>query len=271
MATSNADTAPAQSFRRVERGNAAEQVLHDLQGQILRGTLARGAKLPTEKRLAEAYGVSSATVREATRALVAMHLVEVRHGSGAYVIADAQQLIAMSLHSMIQIERVGVPDVLGVLGVLNAHAAELAARRASQTDVQAMRDALDRMASAESAQDVAAGLTDFLDRLAQASGNPLLAVLCRFLAGLQIGLAREIAKGSITRWRQTTGQLARERHKLVDAIAAHDVEAARQHARAYHERSMKVITALPEANAARLSTLAMDDLLPAFVRPSSGA
>lgn len=257
-------------FRRVERGNAAEQVLDDLQRQILSGTLARGTKLPTEKGLAEAYGVSSATVREATRALAAMRLVDVRHGSGAYVTADSQQLIAISLYSMIQIERVGVPDVLGVLAVLNGYAAELAAARASKEDVAGLQEALDRVTVAATSEEVAAGLTDFLDRLGQASRNPLLAVLCKFLAGLQIGLAREIAKGSLAQWRDTTGRLKAERQKLVDAIRTHDVAAARDHARAYHDRSMKVITALPDANAARLSARAMEDLLASFLRRSDG-
>src|SRR6266853_2308771 len=90
-----------QTYRPVERGRVAEQILDDLRNQILDGTLSRGTKLPTERELAEAYGVSGATMREAIRALAAMRLVEVRHGSGAYVTADSGQIIAMSLNSML--------------------------------------------------------------------------------------------------------------------------------------------------------------------------
>ncbi|MES2973780.1 MAG: GntR family transcriptional regulator [Pseudomonadota bacterium] len=256
----------AKPFLPVERGNAAGRVLDDLQGRILRAELARGDKLPTEKQLAEAYAVSGATIREATRALAAMHLVEVRHGSGAYVTADSAQLLAMSLNSLIQIERISVPDVLGVLGVLNAHAAELAAARADSQEVDAMQAALDRIASAAEPADVAAGLSDFLDHLGLASRNPLLAALCKFLAGLQIALAHEISKGSMKQWRETTGKLAADRQQLVNAIRAHDVQAAQQHARTYHQRSVEIISALPDASAARLSAEALGNLMGSFAR-----
>ena len=258
-------------FRAVERGNAAKQVLADLHAQILSGRLTRGDKLPTEKQLAGIYKVSGPTVREAVRALVAMRLVEVRHGSGAYVTADSAQLIAISLHALIQIERIGVPDVLGVLGVLNAYAAELAAVHATRQDIEQLQQALDRVTEAQAPDGVAAGLTEFLRCLAHASRNPLLEVLCNFLAGLQIGLAKEIAKGSLARWRDTTGRLAHERQKLVDAIQARDPTAARDHARAYHERSLQVITALPDANAARLSSDALGNLLASFVQRQGGS
>ena len=112
----------------LRRGRMAEQIIDDLRERILGGSLVRGAKLPTERELAQAYGVSGATVREAMRALAAAHMIEVRHGSGAYVTADAEQLIAQSLHSMIQIERIGARDILGVLAALNVYGAELAAR-----------------------------------------------------------------------------------------------------------------------------------------------
>ena len=255
--------------RVVDKSNAAAQVLDDLRKQIQSGQYAKGARLPTEKALGVAYGVSGATVREALRGLASLHLVEVRHGSGSYVTADSGHLIALSLHSMIQLERVGVPEVLGVLGVLNAYAAELAAVHATAADVQAMQAALDQVADAASPECVARGLSDFLQRLAEASRNPLLVVLCKFLAGLQIGLAREIARGSLDQWRQTTAQLKGERQKLLDAIRKKDIEAAKQHARSYHERSLKVITALPQARSARLSQQALDNLLVSFTQRSA--
>src|SRR5258707_12847644 len=87
--------------RRLERGNAAEQILESLRAQILGGRLRRGAKLPTEKQLAGSFGVSGATVREAIRGLVTMGLIEVRHGSGAYVTGDIDRLVGQPLRSII--------------------------------------------------------------------------------------------------------------------------------------------------------------------------
>jgi len=239
--------------RQLERGNAADRILADLRTQIVSGQLPRGTKLPTEKALAAGYSVSGATVREAVRGLATAGLIEVRHGSGAYVTADADQLIAVSLQSMLQMERIGVSQVLGVLGALNAYAAELAVANATAEDLQRLQVTLDAIESAETPDAVSTALSQFLDALARASGNPLLAALCRFLAGIQIGLARELMSGSPQDWRKTSRRLAKERKQLVDSIKARDPEAARDAARIYQRQSIKTIAALPNAGTALVS------------------
>jgi GntR family transcriptional regulator len=58
-----------------------DELLHDL----LEGTYQRGVKLPNEDELAQRFGVSRATVREAVSGLVEAGYVTRRHGSGTYV------------------------------------------------------------------------------------------------------------------------------------------------------------------------------------------
>lgn len=247
----------------LDRGNAAEQILQGLRAQILDGQFPRGAKLPSEKQLAEGYGVSGATIREAIRGLTTTGLVEVRHGSGAYVTADVDQLIDTPLRSMIQMERIGVSEVLGVLGALNAYAAELATVHATREDLDRMRQALDAIDKAQDAQAISAGLSAFIAEWARASGNPLLGVLCRFLGSLQIGLARELCSDSLANLQKTVRGLSKERQQLVDAIEARDAQAARTAARIYHECAIKVITALPRADATFVSDPTLSSLLAA--------
>ncbi len=237
-------------IQRLDRGNAADQILRDLQNRILSGALPRGSKLPTEKQLAEGYGVSTPTVREAIRSLVAMRLVEVRHGSGAYVTANADELIAVSLMSLIQLERICIADVLGVLGVLLTLAAERAAANATKSDIESMQASLDGIDHAAGGDEIAAGLTRFLHALAYASHNPLLTVLCRFLASLQIGLAKAGTENSVKSWRKTVDQLKSHRQRLVDAIRDRDTEAARRCADEYYSTSLKIIGNQPNAHTA---------------------
>ena len=229
--------------RPLARGNAAEQILEDLRARILSGTLARGSRLPSETKLAEAYGVSAATVREAIRGLTTSKLVEVRHGSGAFVTAHPDRVLADSLQAVIQIERISVAHVLGVLGALNTYAAEQAAVNGTDEqldDLEAAADALDQTASG---QDASTALLRFLAALATASGNPLLMTLCGFLAGLQVRLAKERSGGVLDR--KVTSRLSKDRRRVLQAIRARDAEAALAAARAYQERSLKVILNLP--------------------------
>ncbi len=255
-----------QPSKRLDRGNAAEQILVDLREGILSGRLARGAKLPTEKKLADAYGVSGPTVREAIRGLTTTRLIEVRHGSGAYVTADPDQLIAVSLVSMIQLERVGVSDLLGVLNALNVYAAELAAVHATTADIAAMRESLDVISKTSKPEEIAEGLTRFLSVLSEAGGNPILAALCRFLARIQIGLARKSSGQSLESWRKTTSKLTKTRKGLVDAIEGRDREAARTAARAYGEQSRDVIADSQSVKTALMSGSAMAELLESLLK-----
>jgi DNA-binding FadR family transcriptional regulator len=261
--SSNASWVPS---RPLARGNAAHQILEDLRVDILGGRFPRGAKLPTERELAAGYGVSGATVREAVRGLIASGLVEVRHGSGAYVTGDPLGLLEAPLRSMIQMERIGVAEVLDVLKALNMHAAELAATRADADGTARLREALGALETADDADELSLRLTTFLNELAVISGNPLLAVLSGFLAGIQVELAMQLSGGTLAAWRKTVQRLAKERERLVAAIEARDAPAARQAAGDYHDRAIKVITALPRGESVQVS----DPLLASLIAATHG-
>jgi GntR family transcriptional repressor for pyruvate dehydrogenase complex len=263
---SDSSAKPWQPWVHPERGNTAEQVMEDIRQRILAGHLARGEKLPAERQLTGGYGVSVATIREAKRALLKAGLIEVKHGKGAYVTASSEELIATSLRTMIELERIGIVQVLGVHGALNGYAAELAATKATREDISAMRKSLDEIDHSVTPEAIAAGLIRFLNALVEASGNPLLVALCRFLASVQIGLAKEIQGRRLEAWRKTAARLANERQRLVDAIESGDVEGARAAARAYHERSMKVITALPSASTPQVSEIALSTLFASLLQ-----
>ncbi|MGQ7932267.1 FadR/GntR family transcriptional regulator [Paraburkholderia sp. D1E] len=259
-----------QPSKRLKRGNAADQIFEDLRESVLGGQLPRGTKLPTEKQLADSYGVSGATIREAIRGLTSARLVEVRHGSGAYVTAETDHLVALSLRSMIQIERIGVPQVLGVLSALTTYAAELAAVQATDADIDAMQEALRQIQQGSDVAIISSGVMHFIESIANASGNPLLAALCRFLTTIQIGLATELSGGTVESWRATTGSLSRERQRLFKAIKDRNPEAAGKAARAYHDRAQKIITAQPNAHNATVSDPVLAQLLSSSLQNKGG-
>ena len=72
---------------KAEAGRLYERVAGDLSAKIAEGQYAVGQRLPSERDLAQAYGVSRPTIREAIIALELDGLVEVRTGSGVYVMA----------------------------------------------------------------------------------------------------------------------------------------------------------------------------------------
>jgi GntR family transcriptional regulator len=70
-----------------KRPSLVEQVRDSLLGDLTSGKLESGAKLANENELAERFGVSRSTIREAVGGLMDAGYLARRHGSGTYVTA----------------------------------------------------------------------------------------------------------------------------------------------------------------------------------------
>ncbi len=68
----------------------ADQVIARLRTEITSGTWPVGSRIPTEPELVEQLGVARNTVREAVRALAHNGLLDIRQGSGTYVVATSE-------------------------------------------------------------------------------------------------------------------------------------------------------------------------------------
>lgn len=72
---------------------AYRRIADSLRQEIQAGRLAEGAQLPTEQELAEAWGASRSTVREAIRVLATRGLVEARPGQGTFVARKSTPIV----------------------------------------------------------------------------------------------------------------------------------------------------------------------------------
>ncbi len=70
----------------------ARQIAEDLRRRIVAGEFTPGSRLPSEAELCEHYRVSRVTVRTATKSLESQGLVDIRHGSGMYVVDFGGQI-----------------------------------------------------------------------------------------------------------------------------------------------------------------------------------
>jgi len=255
-------TASPASVLHLDRSRVADRIADDLRTRIARGELAHGSKLPAERALADRYGVSAATIREAIRALTTIGLLQTRHGSGSYVSADEDTLIAMSLGTAIQLRDSGIPEILGILGVLNGHAATLAVTNATASELDEIDQALDQLDRATTVDELAEGLKRFLDRLAVASHHPLLRSITRFLIDLQIAVAIEIWGHSFEKFRAMVRKFDEERRQVVAALRKRDRNAARAAVDQYHRHAMRVIGNTPGARDTDLSRVLQSKIVP---------
>jgi DNA-binding FadR family transcriptional regulator len=255
----------SQPSARLYRGRVADQIVEDLRGQILSGALPDGARLPAERELAAHYDVSAPTIREAVRVLSAMGLLSTRNGSRTTVTARSDTLLAMSIASVVQFEKATAADVFGLLGALNAYAAEQAVARASDADIAALRAAAAQAAEAGDVESSSSALLRFFVTLAEISHNPLLAALSQFITQMQIGLAVELSRSSGEEFGRVPRSLNKARMDIVDAIAQRDASTATQLVRDYHNKVVKRIQSSPGARQLRETDPGLNNALSAWL------
>ena len=124
----------------------SDQVASALEAEIREGRIQAGDKLPTEAALAQQFEVSRTVVREAISRLKSLGLVDSRQGSGVYVKAPGIEPLHFELpHAA---SREAVMQIVEVRRALESEVAELAAQRRSEADVQAIREAMQRISDA---------------------------------------------------------------------------------------------------------------------------
>lgn len=73
-------------YDKINKKSLGAQTEDELMKYILQEPIKTGEKIPNEFELAEKFGVGRSTIREAVKGLVSRGILEVRRGSGTYVI-----------------------------------------------------------------------------------------------------------------------------------------------------------------------------------------
>jgi len=162
----------------------SSRIVAEIRKSVFESRLKPGDFLGSENDLAQRFGVSRMTVRDALRSLSATGIVEIRQGAGGGArIADGNlEHFADALAVQFQLAGVGVEETLGAQSAIEGMAAELAAEHRTDTDLERMARAMER---ASSAVDVPVAFTeaslDFHLAVAEASHNRALVALLRAL------------------------------------------------------------------------------------------
>lgn len=173
-------------YKVVQTSRLYEQIVVQIEESITKGVLKEGDQLPAERELALQFGVSRTAVREAVKALREKGLVEAYPGKGTFITNGTGNSIRQTLDRMIRVgQPEGTANLAEVREILEPDIAALAATRADEENIAAMREAIAVMDSARQDADafIEADL-DFHLALAEAASNPLILSLIDSIVGL---------------------------------------------------------------------------------------
>ncbi|MDL9948494.1 FadR/GntR family transcriptional regulator [Gordonia sp. ABSL11-1] len=207
----------------LQRLRTHEQVIAEIEHRLSTGALAAGDRLPPERQLAEALGVSRGAVREALRILEAIGVVEAGTGSGptagSTIVRDSFSGLAMVLRIHMQVASFERDDLLEVRLSIERLASRKAARAATSEDIDELRALVERMRGVDSVATFNDLDAAFHIQIATISGNDLVAVL-------MAAMRQALRDTMVTAFEQLTDpqaamrKLTNEHSKIVDAISS---------------------------------------------------
>ncbi len=214
----------------------SDQVADQIRLLIARERLGEGERLPAERDLAERFGVSRPMISQALRMLSLMGLVEIRQGSGAYVLRRPQDMVTASVGLMLDLDHGSLDD----LAELRLWLETLGAVHAVGEPAAELDGALHRLAGATGS--VAAWIaadTVFHANVVRAAGNA-------YLTALYEGVHTAVLSREYEHWVRTETEPAwlagpgssvlLDLHQAIyDAVAGADTEAARAAVLRHHE------------------------------------
>lgn len=200
-----------------------DAVAAHLEGQIMSGILSPGTKLPSERQLAEQFGVSRPMVREGLRVLAERNLVEVLPGRGAFVRGPRLTDAAGRLEPLYRLAQATPRDLVEARTMLECTAVALAAERASPEDLVAVKTAMNGCEQSLTFLDQARYDLAFHMGIVRAAGNPVIEVMFGSISSL----ALELMVRSLSDTAVKTASLPYHR-TIVEAIETHDAERAQR-------------------------------------------
>ncbi|KPP99417.1 GntR family transcriptional regulator [Marinobacter sp. HL-58] len=232
---------------RISPRRLADSIVEELEKMILEGTLQPGERLPAERALAEKFGVSRPSLREAVHRLATKGLLISRQGGGHFVSESLGTSFTDPLITLLEGHPDAQRDLLEYRRTLEADCAYYAALRATtidKTHLKAAYETLQACYASESGGLNEEGAADarFHLAIAEASHNAILLHTIRGLFSLlKTNVVANIG-GMYAREKQTRSELMEQHRLLFEAIIEGRAEDARHFAGQHIQYAQQVLS-----------------------------
>lgn len=211
------------------RLSLTEKVQSELGEKIRNGVFSVGDKLPREKDLVDAFGVSRTVVREALAQLRAEGLIDIRHGVGAFVCEPPARETRIPFLPDDLKKRSDLLELLELRKGVEIEAAGLAAERRSPAQYERIQEAFEAFRIALRNNDDASEKDFELHRcIAEATNNRFYLEFLDYISRhATLTASGSLYGGEQSRKLYQLSMLESEHARLVEAISRRDAEGAR--------------------------------------------
>lgn len=207
-------------------------IVDKIEALIDSGAYSAGSRLPPERELAETFNVSRPTIREAIIALEVREKIEVKTGSGIYVLKPANQIGAQN--------KVNAFEVTQARALIEGEIAAIAATTISEDELARLHQTLVDM---ENSEFIAAADKEFHHIIASSTRNSALMISAQNLWKLRSSTP-EIIKDYDSVCSKDNSKTLAEHKEIYLALKSGDSTQARV---AMHSHFNRLINALFDA------------------------
>lgn len=181
------------------RLRASDEIAARIRAELAAGRLGVGSRLPSERALAEQYGVSRNTLREALRSLEHAGLLTLHKGAqgGARIAQRGDQAVTTGLQDLFHLGAIQPAQLTEARLWLESVVVREACRRATPADIEALQRNVEEASAAMAAGDFplrAEKNIEFHRLLARMAGNPIMEVLVNAVLDVLRGFIRSIGE-----------------------------------------------------------------------------
>ncbi|MDJ0356992.1 FadR/GntR family transcriptional regulator [Paenarthrobacter sp. PH39-S1] len=224
-----------------------EIVLSNIETDLRSGAIKPGDQLPGERALAQTYGISRASVREAVRILDAMGVVRTSSGSGpnsgAIVVSNPAAGLSSAFRYHVATRHLPVRDIVETRILLETWVGRAAAQQERDgAELDGVRGLLAAMDDPGLDQEIFHVLdAQFHVAVASLAGNAVIETIMVSLSQSIRGYVNE-AVDKVVDWEEIAVTLRHQHHGILDAISDHDPDAAevrlREHIEWFYHRTL---------------------------------
>ena len=128
-------------FRQIEQTKTSDMIIEQIQELVASGRLKPGMRLPSERELAERFGVGRSPVRDALKKLEFYGIVRTESQRGTYVAEIGEKALQGLISSLLRGANHDIASLFETREILEREVVRLAARRATDDDLQAIQEA----------------------------------------------------------------------------------------------------------------------------------
>lgn len=203
-----------------------DQAILKIRQMIVSGQLKPGDRLPAEKELSEALGLSRSSLREAIKALAVIRVVDVRRGDGTYVTSLTPSLLLEAMTFAVDLHQdASVLELFEVRRILEPAAAALAAQHVTPADIERLRGLLEPVGAGTPVDQLVAHDIVFHRHISELSGN---GYLTRLLDTLSSSTLRARIWRGLTE-EGAVEQTLTEHRAILEALESRDPDLVRAH------------------------------------------